>query len=79
MSPSSNAVAAKSVSYRREFRQVLQKVVETLHNELRVPGVSEFNANDLAHWFQEITLEDIQAVWNEEIATDKQQSTVTRH
>jgi hypothetical protein len=69
MSTGSNAVTAKSASYRKEFRQVLGRVVETLQRELRVPGVSEFEPNDLAHWFSQIKLEDIEAVWGESVAT----------
>jgi hypothetical protein len=65
MSAGSNAVTAKNVSYRKEFRQVLHRVVETLTKELRVPGVSEFGPNELAHWFSQISVEDIEAVWSD--------------
>ena len=62
-------VTAKSQTYRREFRQVLRTVVETLRKELRVPGVSEFGPNDLANWFSQIKLEDIESVCAESVAT----------
>ena len=48
---------------RKEFRQVLRKVLETLRGELNLPGISPFNPDELAHWFRQITTEDIQAVW----------------
>ena len=69
MAASSSAVTTKPLFYRKEFRQVLQKVVGTLRSELRFPGVSAFNPDELAHWFSQITVEDIQAVWNESGAT----------
>jgi hypothetical protein len=50
---------------RDEFRQVLRKVVQCLRTELAVPGVSPFNASEIADWLNQVTTEDVKAVWEQ--------------
>ena len=50
---------------RTEFRAVLQEVVKCLRQNLDLPGLKPLAAEQLMHWFQNITLEDLQAVARE--------------
>lgn len=50
---------------RTEFRAVLRSVVRCLRGELNVPGLAPLNAEEIYFWFQNITLEDIEAVQKE--------------
>lgn len=51
---------------RNEFRSVLKSVVRCLRGELNAPGLAPLNAEEILFWFQNITMEDIEAV-NREI------------
>jgi hypothetical protein len=51
---------------RQEFRNVLSKVVDCLRNNLEIPGVSPFNPGEIAHWLNQVTPEDVQAVWDQQ-------------
>ncbi len=50
---------------RSEFRAVLKSVVRCLRGELNAPGLAPLTAEEIQFWFQNITLEDIEAVKNE--------------
>jgi hypothetical protein len=50
---------------RGEFREVLREVIRCLRTQLSVPGVSPYDARELQAWFHNITVEDIDAVWEE--------------
>lgn len=50
---------------RSEFRTVLRSVVRCLRGELNAPGLAPLNAEEIHFWFQNITLEDIEAVQQE--------------
>jgi len=50
---------------RGEFRAVLRALVSCLRSELEIPGVEPFDPEDLRLWFQNITTEDIRAVWDD--------------
>ncbi len=51
---------------RSEFRSVLKSVVRCLRSELSAPGLAPLSAEEILFWFQNITMEDIEAV-NKEI------------
>src|SRR4051812_16356035 len=55
----------KSVS-RQEFRNVLTKVVDCLRTNLDIPGVSPFNPTEIAEWLNQVTADDVEAVWNKQ-------------
>lgn len=50
---------------RTEFRAVLKEVVKCVRQNLDAPGLSALNPEQLASWFQNITLEDIRTVVRE--------------
>ena len=50
---------------RSEFRTVLKSVVRCLGGELNAPGLAPLTAEEVLFWFQNITLEDIEAVKKE--------------
>lgn len=54
---------------RGEFRAVLREIVSCLRSELDVPGVAPFDPEELRQWFQSITTDDIQSVWDDESST----------
>ena len=71
------APTSQSNSDRDEFREVLRKVVQCLRTELAVPCVSPFNASEIAQWMNEVTAEDVHAVWdNSETNHDRKPSLV---
>jgi hypothetical protein len=47
---------------RSEFRAVLKSVIRCLRGELNAPGLAPLTAEEIHFWFQNITLEDIEAV-----------------
>jgi len=54
---------------RKEFRAVLSSVVHGTRSSLEEPRISPFTPEELFRWFQQITLEDVQAIfaeWEEE-------------
>ena len=51
---------------REEFRAVLGKVVASLRGQLQIPGVSPFNPVEIAQWLNQVTPEDVQAVWDKQ-------------
>jgi hypothetical protein len=53
----------QSVS-REEFRKILCKLVACVRTELDVPGVSPFNPTEIVQWLNQITPEDVAAVWD---------------
>lgn len=61
----SSSGVSKLIS-RSEFRSVLKSVVRCLRGELSAPGLAPLNAEEILFWFQNITMEDIEAV-NKEI------------
>jgi hypothetical protein len=48
-----------------EFREVLRQIVQCLRSQLKVPGVTPFDPEDLRAWFHNITADDIRAVWED--------------
>ena len=50
---------------RTEFRAVLREVVKCIRQNLDVPGLKPLAPDQLMLWFQNITLEDLQAVARE--------------
>jgi hypothetical protein len=58
-------ISRKPYVSREPFRAVLAKVVDCLRTQLDIPGVSPFNATEIAEWMNQVTPEDIAAVWNE--------------
>ena len=54
---------------RNEFRSVLKSVVRCLRSELSAPGLAPLTAEEILFWFQNITMEDIEAV-NREIEAE---------
>lgn len=43
----------------------MRELVKCLRSELKIPGVSPFDASDLVAWLHEVTEDDIKAVWQE--------------
>lgn len=64
-----NSPAVSKLISRSEFRAVLRSVVRRLRGELNAPGLAPLTAEEILFWFQNITLEDIEAV-NREIDTE---------
>ena len=50
---------------RTEFRVVVKEVVKCLRQNLDRPGLKPLASEQLMQWFQNITLEDLQAVVRE--------------
>jgi hypothetical protein len=55
--------ANPSVS-RQQFREILASVVDCLRGHLDIPGVSPFNPTGIAQWLNQVTPEDVAAVWD---------------
>jgi hypothetical protein len=49
---------------RKQFRQILGSVVDCLRGHLADPGVSPFDPAEIAQWLNQVTAEDIAAVWD---------------
>lgn len=62
--PMSSVGVSKLIS-RSEFRSVLKSVVNCLRRELDAPGLVPLTAEEIHFWFQNITLEDVEAVSQE--------------
>jgi hypothetical protein len=50
---------------RTEFRAILKEVVKCVRQHLDVPGLRPLDPHQLASWFGNITLEDLQCVVQE--------------
>jgi hypothetical protein len=46
---------------RSDFRAVLKEVIKCLRQNLDVPGVASLAPEQIMFWFQNVTLEDVQA------------------
>jgi hypothetical protein len=49
---------------RNEFRSMLASVVACTRAHLDQPGITPFTAEEVFRWFQQITLEDVRAVFD---------------
>jgi hypothetical protein len=47
-----------------EFRSMLASVVSCTRAHLDHPGITPFTAEEVFRWFQQITLEDVRAVFD---------------
>jgi hypothetical protein len=48
---------------RKEFRAILGRVISCTRGHLDQPGITPFTAEEVYRWFQQITLEDVRAVF----------------
>ena len=52
------------LSSRKEFRAILSSVVQCTRSSLDTPGITPFTPEEVFHWFQQLTLEDVRAVFD---------------
>lgn len=60
----SNEGTLDQLSSRDEFRSILSTVVHSTRENLDRPGITPFSPEEVFRWFQQITLQDVQAVFN---------------
>ncbi len=53
-----------NLSSRNEFRSILSSVVRCTRGNLDKPGISPFTPEEVFAWFQQITIEDVRAVFD---------------
>lgn len=54
-----------ALTSRKEFRTILSAVARCTRSNLDRPGVTPFTPEEVFRWFQQITIEDVRAVFDE--------------
>jgi hypothetical protein len=52
-----------NLNSRNEFREILSSVIQCARGNLDKPGISPFTPEEVFAWFQQITIDDVRAVF----------------